>query len=61
MLDSNNSQGELYLTDVVRFMVEDGHPVGAVIAGDPNEINGVNTVEQLAEVERLLLERRSLR
>lgn len=60
-LDSNNSQGELYLTDVVRFMVEDGHPVGAVIAGDPNEINGVNTVEQLAEVERLLLERRASR
>jgi UDP-N-acetylglucosamine diphosphorylase/glucosamine-1-phosphate N-acetyltransferase len=57
-LETNNAQGELYLTDVVRFLVEDGHPVGAVIADDPNEINGVNTVEQLAEVERLLTERR---
>ncbi|MCB9472988.1 MAG: NTP transferase domain-containing protein [Candidatus Delongbacteria bacterium] len=57
-LDSNNSQGELYLTDVVRFLVEDGHSVGAVIAADPNEINGVNTVDQLAEVETLLRARR---
>lgn len=56
-LETNNAQGELYLTDVVRFLVEDQHPVGAVIARDPNEINGVNTVEQLAEVERLLAER----
>ncbi len=53
-LDSDNAQGELYLTDVVRFLVEDGHPVGAVIAKDPEEINGVNTVEQLRHVEDLL-------
>jgi len=57
-LDSDNAQGELYLTDVVRLLVDDGHPVGALPAGDPAEIQGVNTVEQLAEVERELAARR---
>ncbi len=53
-LDQNNAQGELYLTDVVRHLVQDGEPVGALLAGDPEEIQGVNTVEQLAAVETAL-------
>jgi UDP-N-acetylglucosamine diphosphorylase/glucosamine-1-phosphate N-acetyltransferase len=56
-LDSNNAQGELYLTDVVRFLVEDNHKVGAMIGDDEDEIMGVNTIEQLAEVESVLKSR----
>jgi len=50
-LSPDNAQGELYLTDVIRFLVEDGLPVAALPAEDPAEIQGVNTVEQLATVE----------
>lgn len=58
-LDTDNAQGELYLTDVVRLLVEDGHAVGAYLTEDGAEIQGVNTVEQLAAVEETLRERRS--
>lgn len=53
-LDTDNAQGELYLTDVVRLLVEDGHPVGALCTPHQEEIQGVNTVEQLREVENQL-------
>lgn len=53
-LDTDNAQGELYLTDVVRLLVQDGHSVGACRTADPEEIQGVNTLEQLAAVENAL-------
>lgn len=56
-LQPDNAQGELYLTDVIRFLVEDGLPVAAVPTDDPAEIQGVNTLEQLAQVERELAAR----
>ncbi len=57
-LEDQNAQGELYLTDVVRFLAEDSLAVGACATDDPSEIAGVNTVEQLAEMERELSLRR---
>jgi bifunctional UDP-N-acetylglucosamine pyrophosphorylase/glucosamine-1-phosphate N-acetyltransferase len=57
-LSPDNAQGELYLTDVIRFLVEDGLPVAALPTTDPAEIQGVNTVEQLAQVETELAGRR---
>ncbi len=56
-LDTDNAQAELYLTDVLRFLVDDGYSVGALATDDQAEIQGVNTVDQLAEVERCLQER----
>ena len=53
-LDQDNAQGELYLTDVVRYLVQDGEAVGALLTEDPEEIQGVNTLEQLAAVEEAL-------
>jgi bifunctional UDP-N-acetylglucosamine pyrophosphorylase/glucosamine-1-phosphate N-acetyltransferase len=47
-------QGELYLTDAVRFLVEDGERVGVVTAPDPAEIEGVNTRAELAEAAAAL-------
>jgi bifunctional UDP-N-acetylglucosamine pyrophosphorylase/glucosamine-1-phosphate N-acetyltransferase len=44
-----NAQGELYLTDVVRLMVEAGENVGVFKAPDADEIEGVNTRVELAE------------
>ncbi len=48
MIDSDNAQGELYLTDVIGVLVEAGHPVHPFVA-DPVEISGVNDRAQLSD------------
>ncbi|APT93754.1 bifunctional N-acetylglucosamine-1-phosphate uridyltransferase/glucosamine-1-phosphate acetyltransferase [Corynebacterium phocae] len=53
-LDSNNSQGELYITDVLSIARTAGHRVGALIAADPQELEGVNDRVQLAHVGKIL-------
>ena len=53
-LDSNNAQGELYLTDVLGIARSAGHPVRAHVASDPRELAGVNDRVQLAEAGREL-------
>jgi len=53
-LDSDNAQGELYLTDVLGIAREAGHAVRAHVAGDPRELAGVNDRVQLAEAAREL-------
>jgi len=49
---AGNAQGQEYLTDVIAIMRGDGHPVGTVLAADPDEIQGVNDRVQLAQVRR---------
>jgi UDP-N-acetylglucosamine pyrophosphorylase len=46
----NNAQKEYYLTDVFAYLWANKLPVRAVIASDPREIQGVNTLAQLEEV-----------
>ena len=58
-LRPENTQGELYLTDCVEHLVAAGERVEAVVADDPAEASGVNTVAELAEVERILYRRRA--
>ena len=43
----HNAQKEYYLTDVFRYFWKNKLPVQAVVADDPTEVQGVNTVEQL--------------
>jgi len=57
-LTTDNAQGEYYLTDVPRIMHERGKRVGLVPHHDPEEVAGVNTRIQLAELERKLRERK---
>nr|WP_062338887.1 bifunctional UDP-N-acetylglucosamine diphosphorylase/glucosamine-1-phosphate N-acetyltransferase GlmU [Herbidospora sakaeratensis] len=52
-----NSQGEEYLTDVLSILREDGHRVGAHVAADHVEVEGVNNKAQLAFVRRVLNDR----
>ena len=52
-LDTNNSQGELYLTDILEKLTLDNIPVGAFIASDSTEIRGANSRLELEELERL--------
>jgi bifunctional UDP-N-acetylglucosamine pyrophosphorylase/glucosamine-1-phosphate N-acetyltransferase len=52
-LRSDNDQGEYYLTDVVSLLREAGRRVGAYLTDDADEVEGVNTPEQLARLERV--------
>jgi bifunctional UDP-N-acetylglucosamine pyrophosphorylase / glucosamine-1-phosphate N-acetyltransferase len=47
-LDTDNAQGELYLTDAVRHLVDDGKSVAVYRALDPRVGEGVNTRADLA-------------
>jgi bifunctional UDP-N-acetylglucosamine pyrophosphorylase/glucosamine-1-phosphate N-acetyltransferase len=51
-LDNRNAQGEYYLTDIVKFAVEDGVTVTAHKITDAVQVAGVNSPVQLAELER---------
>ncbi|WP_439517980.1 bifunctional UDP-N-acetylglucosamine diphosphorylase/glucosamine-1-phosphate N-acetyltransferase GlmU [Hydrogenophaga sp.] len=51
-LTNDNSQGEYYLTDVVRHAVAQGLVVRAITTHDAVEVAGVNSPVQLAELER---------
>jgi bifunctional UDP-N-acetylglucosamine pyrophosphorylase/glucosamine-1-phosphate N-acetyltransferase len=56
-LEPQNAQGELYLTDAVRFLVEDGETVAAHVADDPFEAEGVNTRAELAAAAAVIRDR----
>jgi bifunctional UDP-N-acetylglucosamine pyrophosphorylase/glucosamine-1-phosphate N-acetyltransferase len=56
-LEPHNAQGELYLTDVVRELVEGGERVVAHSAADPAEAEGVNTRAEFAAAAAALRDR----
>ncbi len=51
-LNNDNAQGEYYLTDIVPMAIAAGVPVVTETVGDAWEIQGVNSREQLADLER---------
>ncbi len=55
----DNAQGEYYLTDVFAIFRSEGKRISAVAADDHEEINGVNTIEQLENVNMRYMERTS--
>ncbi len=56
-LDNRNAQAEYYLTDVVKFAVADGLNVVAHRITDAVQVAGVNSPQQLAELERAFQQR----
>jgi len=58
-LRNDNAQREYYLTDVVALAVAEGVPVAAVAVADETEALGVNSPQQLAELERRLQRRQA--
>jgi bifunctional UDP-N-acetylglucosamine pyrophosphorylase / glucosamine-1-phosphate N-acetyltransferase len=56
-LEPGNAQGELYLTDAVRHLVDAGERVVAHEADDPAEPEGVNTRVELAAAAAALRDR----
>jgi bifunctional UDP-N-acetylglucosamine pyrophosphorylase/glucosamine-1-phosphate N-acetyltransferase len=56
-LKPDNVQGELYLTDTVRALVEQGKPVATYQANDPEAPVGINTRVELAAAAAVLRNR----
>jgi bifunctional UDP-N-acetylglucosamine pyrophosphorylase / glucosamine-1-phosphate N-acetyltransferase len=52
-LKNDNAQGEFYLTDVVEQAIAAGHPVVTAQPDEEWETLGVNSKQQLAELERV--------
>ncbi|MCI8590478.1 MAG: NTP transferase domain-containing protein [Clostridiales bacterium] len=53
-IKQSNKQGEYYLTDVPKLLIDEGKRVEAYITEDKKELMGVNTPEDLAQVEKIL-------
>jgi bifunctional UDP-N-acetylglucosamine pyrophosphorylase/glucosamine-1-phosphate N-acetyltransferase len=53
-LTATTAQGEYYVTDLVARCVERGRAVTAVTVSDPDEVRGINSRGQLAEVSRIV-------
>ena len=60
-LDTNNAQGELYLTDIIESAVNDGKTIASVITTDEFEVAGVNDKTQLAELERIYQQQQAIK
>ncbi|MCB0323074.1 MAG: bifunctional UDP-N-acetylglucosamine diphosphorylase/glucosamine-1-phosphate N-acetyltransferase GlmU [Bdellovibrionales bacterium] len=52
-LESKNAQGELYLTDVVKYAVQNGCSVVTVTSDDTAPVLGANTRHELSQLEAL--------
>jgi bifunctional UDP-N-acetylglucosamine pyrophosphorylase/glucosamine-1-phosphate N-acetyltransferase len=52
-LTAHNAQGEYYLTDTIRLLLDARLPVEAWCAPDHRELLGINTLDQLQDAERL--------
>jgi len=48
---NDNAQGEYYLPDIVNLALEDGRACAVVVAGDADEVAGINSRAELAEAE----------
>lgn len=54
-LKTDNAQQEYYLTDIFGYFRRTGRRTGALAVKDIREITGINTIEQLEELEKSLL------
>lgn len=52
-LKTENAQGEYYLTDIFKYFKSIGKHIGAFPVNNASEISGINTVEQLEELEKM--------
>lgn len=58
-VDTNNSQGEVYLTDIVKLAVESGLVVDKFMVQSPLDVLGVNSRVELAAAQNELQMRRN--
>ena len=60
-VDSNNAQGEQYLTDVIEILLQENKNVEAIAALNPATGFGINTPEELTKAEVILAKQISSR
>ncbi len=53
-LRPTNRQKELYLTDIIEIGNHFGRSIGVVFGDDPDQVTGINTVDDLWAAERLM-------
>ena len=53
MIENNNAQGEVYLTDIIAIARELGYKTALYLSADAHEVLGVNTVQELQKVASL--------
>ena len=58
-ITTNNPHGEYYLTDIAAILSKSGEKVVALRAEDANEVLGVNTRGELAQLDTFLRERKT--
>jgi bifunctional UDP-N-acetylglucosamine pyrophosphorylase/glucosamine-1-phosphate N-acetyltransferase len=56
-ISNNNSQGELYLTDVIALIKAETNKAGAILSNDFTETLGINDRAQLAECASIMRDR----
>ena len=56
-IGTDNAQGEYYLTDAIKILYDKGLPVSVAVAPNPDEVKGVNSVDQLEQLERVFADR----
>lgn len=59
-VDTNNSQAEMYLTDIVAIARRSGQQVQPFFHDQPQDVLGVNSRVELAQAEAILQERRNM-
>mgnify|MGYP001828641591 FL=1 len=51
-----NAQGEFYLTDIIGIGYAEGQKIGVMVGEDDLEVSGVNSIDDLKFVEKVLTE-----
>ena len=58
-LATDNAQGEYYLTDLVAMYHKQGRAVASLCLEDPDELRGINSRVELAEMTRIVRDRKN--
>jgi UDP-N-acetylglucosamine diphosphorylase/glucosamine-1-phosphate N-acetyltransferase len=53
-ISSNNAQSEFYLTDIIKIGYNYNKNIGAVIGQDNEELLGINSIQDLMAIERII-------
>jgi UDP-N-acetylglucosamine diphosphorylase/glucosamine-1-phosphate N-acetyltransferase len=53
-IESDNAQGEIYFTDIVKIAYNKKKHIGVTVVGEHLEVTGINTIEELKKAEQAM-------